>query len=309
MYHHFTRDRRVALAALLRAGYSQNKAAEEIGMDQSAVSRELRRNPLPDGSYHATHADVVARARRKHAKQHYRKIECDAALAERIERKLHPLISPEVVAHDESVSHTTIYAWIERSRHDLRSRLPQRGRKRRRYGSKRAVKQGWTREVHSIDERPVSAESRSRLGHFEGDTMRGKHGAILPHVERKSRFTIAALVPNEEADTAYQHTKHLKPYAPRSITYDRGSSFALWRMVEQALHTRVFFAHARHPWERGTCENTIGRLRRMYPKRFDFSTITQREVNATVRLMNHTKRKCLGWRTPCAVFGKCCTSG
>lgn len=309
MYHQFTRDRRVALAALLRAGYSQNRAANEIGMSQSAVSRELQRNPLPDGSYHAPHADCLARARRKSSKQRYRKIENDAELAERIAGRLHPLVSPEAVAHDESVSHTTIYAWIERSRPELYILLPQRGRKRRRYGSKRAVKQGWTREVRPIDERPVSVEHRSRIGHFEGDTMRGKHGAILPHVERKSRFTVARLVPNEEADTAYEHTKGLKEYAPRSITYDRGSSFALWRMIERALRTRVFFAHARHPWERGTCENTIGRLRRVYPKRFDFSTITQREVDATVRLMNHTKRKCLGWRTPCEVFGKCCTSG
>lgn len=308
MYHQCTRDQRVALAALLRAGYSQNRAAEEVGVHQSTVSRELKRNLLTDGSYHATHADCAARARRRHAKRQYRRIENDAELAQRIERRLHPLVSPEVIAHDEPVSRTTIYAWIERSRQDLRMRLPQRGRKRRRYGSKRAVKQGWTREVRPIDERPVSAEHRSRLGHFEGDTMRGRNGSLLPHVERKSRFTVAALVPNEEADTAYEHAKQLKEYAPRSITYDRGSSFALWRMIEHALGTAVFFAHARHPWERGTCENTIGRLRRVYPKRFDFSTITQREVNATVRLMNHTKRKCLGWRTPCEVFGRCCTS-
>lgn len=308
MYHQFTRDQRVALAALLRAGYSQNRAAGEIGIDQSAVSRELKRNPLPNGSYHATHADCAARARRILAKWRYRKIENDAELLGRIEKQLHPLVSPEVIAHDEPVSHTTIYAWIERSRQDLRAHLPQRGRKRRRYGSKRAVKQGWTRDVRPIDERPASAEHRSRLGHFEGDTMRGKHGALLPHVERKSRFTVAALVPNEEAGTAYEHAKNLKGYAPKSITYDRGSSFALWRMIERALGVVVFFAHARHPWERGTCENTIGRLRRVYPKRFDFSTITQREVDVTVRLMNHTKRKCLGWRTPCEVFGRCCTS-
>ncbi len=309
MYTHSRRDQRVALAALLRAGYSQRAVGRELGIDQSTVSRELKRNAYDDGSYHASHADVLARERRKNSKRAYRSIENDPALSSRIEQRLHPLVSPEVIAHDEVVSAQTIYAWVYRSRHDLLPRLPQRGRRRRRYGSKRASKQGWTQCVHPIDDRPVSADRRSRVGHFEGDTVRGRNGALLTLTDRKSRFEVAVKVPGEWCDPVHAAIKERKSVlSARSFTFDRGSCFSLWQMIEKDTGAPVFFAHPRAPWERGTNENTNGRLRRVYRKRFDFGTVTQRDIDHIVRLMNHTKRKCLNWRTPCEVFGKCCTS-
>lgn len=309
MYHHLTRDQRVALAALLRAGYSQRNAAYELGVDQSSVSRELRRNPNGDDSYHAASADVLARVRRKNAKVAYRKIENNAALATRIAARLHPLVSPEVIAHDECVSHETIYAWISRSRPDLKVLLPQRGKKRRRYGSKREAKQGWTRDVRSIEARPVGAAHRSRVGHFEGDTVHGTNGALLTLTDRKSRFEVAAKVSYGGCDPVYaalaQRRNNLHA---RSFTFDRGSEFSLWRMIEEYTGARVYFAHPHAPWQRGTNENSNQRLRRVFPKKFNFATVTQRDVNAAVWIMNHTKRKCLNWRTPCRMFGRCCTS-
>jgi len=309
MYIHIRRDQRVALAALLRAGYSHRAVGRELGISQSTVSRELARNANDDGSYHAAHADVLARERRKNSKLEYRTIENDAALTARIERRMHPLVSPEVIAHDEPISVQTIYAWVYRSRHDLLPRLPQRGRRRRRYGSKRASKQGWTKHVHPIDQRPVSANHRSRIGHFEGDTVRGRNGALLTLTDRKSRFEVAVKVSGEWCDPVHAAiTERTAFLHARSFTFDRGSCFSLWQMIEKDTKAKVFFAHPRAPWERGTNENSNGRLRRVFRKRFDFGTVTQRDIDATVALMNHTKRKCLNWRTPCEVFGKCCTS-
>ena len=310
MYTHSTRDRRVALAALIRAGYSQRQAARELEMNQSSVSRELSRNAYTGNQYHAAHADVLARERRKHSKVAYRKIENDSILSARLETRLHPLISPEVIVHDEDVSIEAIYAWIYRSRRDLKTRLPRRGKKRRRYGSKREQKQGWTRDVRSIEDRPASAENRSRTGHFEGDTIRGKHGALLTLTDRKSRFEVAVKVPGEYCDPVHAAiARRQKKLRARSFTFDRGSCFSLWRMIENDTNARVYFAHPHAPWERGSNENANGRLRRVFPKRCNFGIITQRDVDRAVWLMNHTKRKCLNWRTPCNVFGKCCTSG
>lgn len=309
MYHHLTRDTRVALAALLRAGYSQSGAARELGISQSSVSRELGRNLFSDGSYHAAHAQRLARERRQQAKVAYRKIENDSALERRIRTRLHPLVSPEVIAHDENVSHETIYAWLYRSRPDLARLLPQRGKRRRRYGSKRTINQGWTRHVRPIELRPRDAERRSHTGHFEGDTIRGRHGVLLTLTDRKSRFEVAVKIA-QRCDAVHAALVHRKARLhAHSFTFDRGSEFALWQMIEQDTGAAVYFAHPRSPWERGTNENANGRLRRVFPKRFDFGTITQRDVNAVVRVMNHTKRKCLDWRTPCEVFGRCCASG
>ncbi len=310
MYHHITQDQRTALAALLRAGYSQHGAAEELGMNQSSISREMHRNSRGGVEYRAVRANAHAVERRAASKRAYRKIEHDAALAGRIESRLHPLISPEVVAHDEAVCHETIYAWIYRSRPDLKAKLPQRGKKRRRYGSKREQKQGWTRDVRSIGQRTAGAGHRSRIGHFEGDTVRGKNGALLTLTDRKSRFEEAVKISYEGCDpvhAALAERKH--ELNARSFTFDRGSCFALWRMIEYTMEAKVFFADPHAPWQRGTNENSNGRIRRVFPKGFDFATITQEDVDRVVWIMNHTKRKCLNWRTPCEVFRGRCTSG
>jgi IS30 family transposase len=79
-------------------------------------------------------------------------------------------------------------------------------------------------------------------------------------------------------------------------------------MIEAATGARVYFARAHSPWERGTNDNANGRLRRAFPKGFDFAKVDQNDVDGVVWTMSHTPRKCLGWRTPCAVYGRCCTS-
>jgi IS30 family transposase len=220
-----------------------------------------------------------------------------------IAKQLHPLVSPEVVAYRTGIHHQTIYSWLYRERQDLLLLLPQRGRKRRRYGLKRTKKQGWTRLVKSIHDRPESALS------WEGDTVKGStESQLLTHVERHSLYTRADLIPNGTADVVHATLKS-KPLAG-SITYDRGSEFALWQMIERDTGANIFFADAHAPWQRGKNENTNGRLRRVFPKRFNFDTITKKQLDTVVYLMNHTERKSLGFRTPCFVYGRgCCNSG
>jgi len=107
-------------------------------------------------------------------------------------------------------------------------------------------------------------------------------------------------LPNGGADAVHAVLK--KKPLDGNIVYDRGSEFALWRMIERDLGVEVFFADPHHPWQRGKNENTNGRLRRVFPKGFDFDTITNRQLQKVVHKMNHTPRKSLGWRTPAEVY-------
>ena len=275
MHTHLKRDQRVALAALKKLGMSHRHIAQELGIHHTTVGRELKRNSEA-GSYHVAHARVLARERRRSLKQKYRKIESDPVLAARVEHLLHPLVSPEVVAHEVGIVHETIYAWIDRSRPDLKARLPYHGKKRHRYGGKRTQKQGWTKHVRNIAERPEEGSG------WEGDTVKGSTSAqLLTHVERKSLFTVVDLIPNGTADAVHAVLKkHQKING--IVTYDRGSEFALWQFIERDTDATVYFANAYHPWERGKNENTNGRLRRVFPKGFNFSTMKQGDIDCVV---------------------------
>jgi IS30 family transposase len=302
MHTHLNRERRTALAALHHAGHTNADIARELGIHRSTVGRELKKNTRARGTYHAWHADVLARKRRQESKKDARLLENNQHLAGLVEALLDPLVSPEVIAHEVGIVHETIYAWLYRARPDLLARLPQRGRKRRLYGSKRSQKQGWTKNIRSIEYRPEA------LSGWEGDTIKGStRSRVLTHVERESLYLVADKMTDGTADSVHATLKaHQK--VSGVVTYDRGSEFALWQFIERDTDATVYFAHAHHPQERGKNENTNGRLRRVFPKKTNFDTITKRQLDDVVGLMNHTPRKSLSWQTPCAVFKRCCVS-
>lgn len=307
MYHHINRDQRAVIAALRRCGERNTEIARVLGVHRATVGREVNRNG--GEAYTVFLAQRRVRQRRMRAKQATRIIESDSGVAIFIETLLRRTLSPEQIAHtSREASHSTIYAWIRRSRPDLRSCLRRRGKKRRRYGT-RGVPTRYQAAKRPLAERPRIVAERSRIGDWEGDTARGKEkSALLVYAERKSRYVVARALPRATADTVQHETARLlAPFPSYTITDDNGSEFALHRLIEQHTNALVYFARAGHPEERGTCENTIGLIREFFPKKTDFATLSSRQVSEALWLINHRPRKCLSWQTPCRVFGYCCT--
>lgn len=322
---HLTQEDRFRIEALLSEGYAYRAIARTLGIDVSVISREIARNQSPDGRYCAAKAQKKSNERRINSKHNARKIENDETLAATIKVAMtgdDPVRgdwSPEVIANTilrNRVSHTTIYAWLKRSRRDLIHLLPQQGHRRIKYGAKTARAKARALTMPSIDLRPLAVESRCEIGHYEGDTMVVKNGRIHTLVERKSRFVIADLIrvlgvglAMQVSESAISKLRPLPPTHRKTITYDRGSEFAWWDETEKHLPgMRVYFAHPYHPWERGTNERTNGLLRRYFPKRRYSGSITHDDVTVAVKRLNHRPRKILHWRTPCDVFGQCCSS-
>ena len=84
----------------------------------------------------------------------------------------------------------------------------------------------------------------------------------------------------------------------KTITFDQGSEFASFDNIEHYSKCRVFYAHARSPWLRGSNENTNKRLRRYLPKEANIREIEQDCLDEIASQFNHTPRKCLGFLTP-----------
>ena len=158
-----------------------------------------------------------------------------------------------------------------------------------------------------ISERPAIAAEKSRIGDWEGDTVigRGQKGAILTHVDRKSKYTKLAILPDKSSASVQSACDaSLLPIAHKieTITYDNGKEFAGHAKIAATLEAQIYFAKPYHSWERGLNEHTNGLLRQYFPKGSDFSTLTSAEVQRVEDKLNSRPRKALGYKTPSEVF-------
>ena len=128
---------------------------------------------------------------------------------------------------------------------------------------------------------------------------------MLTLTERKSRFTLLGKVAQRTAQ-AVQNQIHrlLLPVADKvhTLTSDHGKEFASHEQIAEMLQLEFYFAHPYAAWERGTNENTNGLLRQYFPKKHDFQSVSNKEIEQAMSRLNFRPRKSLRFKTPFEVF-------
>ena len=299
------------IARMLRAGYSGSEIARTITKDPSAVNRHIKQFGGKD------RYDIREVRRTKHYKrilamQSTRIL--TGSLLQKVIRLLKRHLSPEQIAGVlKTVSASCIYRYIEERAPHLKIYLrSQKGKYRRRRGTKEREYQRELVKKRRIDERPRVIESRRRMGDFEGDTVLGKDKRVrmVTYVDRRSGYLIAFLLPKMNAQLLTELTcryfKRIMRKKKKTITFDNGIEFSDWERLEKKTGMTVYFAYPYHSWERGTNENTNGLLRQYFPKDLDFNLVTPKELAHVVRKLNDRPRKRLNWKSPRSVFMGVC---
>jgi IS30 family transposase len=178
-------------------------------------------------------------------------------------------------------------------------------RRRKRYGAYDS--RGRLAGKRHISERPLSAELRSEIGHWEIDTVIGKgdQHCLLTTVERKTGYVVIGKLRARTKEHTNRRTLRLMRRHPqrfKTFTADNGTEFHDYAAIERATGTRFYFATPHHSWERGTNENTNGLIRQYIPKGTSMAKITQHRCNAIARALNNRPRKRLGFKTPQECF-------
>lgn len=315
-YLHLSSHERDLVAVLRSRGQSLRQIARVLGRHPGTISRELRRNapPIYTGYYLAHKAQQRAETRNRRA--HQRPRLKSARVRHYVARRLRAGWSPELIAGrwtrrhpDCAISHEAIYQWVYAEARPLVPCLVRAHRSRRYRGYVR----GKHRRVHipsrvSIQQRPAVVGRRRQVGHWETDTMisRASAAALQITVERTARYTRLAALPRKGArEMRVALTRRLSQYPRglrRSLTYDNGSENTEHVQTNRVLGSRSYFCEPFHSWERGTVENTIGLVRRFFPKRTDLAQVSKAQVQSVERWLNHRPRKCLGFQTPAEVF-------
>lgn len=303
------------IARMLRAGYSFSEIARTIGKDQSSLSRHVREYGGRD-AYDIREVRRRKRMKRISAMESIRVIR--GSILRFMKRQLVLHKSPEQIAgilkkRGGIIASSTIYRYIkERAPHLNQFLRSQKGKYRRRRGTKKREKQREEAKKCRIDERPKIVERRGRIGDFEGDTLMGrdKRVRIVSFVDRRTGYLIAFLLPKMNAELltrlAIKYSRKIPKKKRKTLTLDNGTEFSDWERFRKKSGMKIYFAYPYHFWERGSNENTNGLLRQYFPKTMDFNLITPEELAHIVRRLNNRERKRLGFESPRRVFWKKC---
>jgi len=313
-YKRVTLKERVIIETLLQENKSKSYIAKKLNRSRSTITREV--NKLGD-NYDAQLADWCAKDFFLN-KRNRDKINTYKKLKIFVYRGLLKGWSPDQISGKikleypnnpiMTISYEAIYTHIYSHRQARLNRklialLPYHKTQRRRANknSKRGVK---IKNQISIDDRPKHIETREEIGHWEGDLIigKGQKSAIGTLVERKARFTIIVKLKNRKSATVrkkfVQEFNQIKTLFKKTLTYDNGTEMAQHKELTKQTGMVIYFAHPYSSWERGTNENTNGLIRRFFPKKTDFNTVTEKELKKAQNALNNRPRKVLGYKTP-----------
>lgn len=310
-------EEREEISRGLAAGQPFRAIAAGLGRSPSTISREVASNG-GRRRYRAASADQNAWARATRPKPC--KLATNPVLAGIVAAKLQRRWSPQQIAGwlkltypddpEMHVSHESIYRTLfVQSRGALRKELTaylRTGRVIRRvHGVRLPDGRGGRPGIVNISERPAEAEDRAVPGHWEGDLVFGRQmSPVATLVERSTRYLLLVGLPGGShkadavADALAAAVAHLPAQLAKSLTWDQGHEMAEHKRFTHETGIQVYFCDPKSPWQRGSNENTNGLLRQYLPRRLDFKTLTQADLDAIALELNDRPRQTLGFKTP-----------
>ncbi|QWZ10063.1 IS30 family transposase [Nocardioides panacis] len=301
----------------LAAGRSVRAISVSVGRSPSTVSREVNTNG-GRRRYRAARADLAAWSRATRPKPC--KLADNPTLRAIVEEKLARRWSPQQIdgwlkltypkRPEMQVSHESIYRTLYvQSRGALRKELTRYLRTgrviRRPKGVRLPDGRGGRPNTLHISQRPAEVSDRAVPGHWEGDLVFGKNmSPVATLVERKTRFLMLIGLPRGDhradavADALAAAITTLPTQLAKSLTWDLGHEMAQHQRFTVQTGVQVYFCDPKSPWQRGSNENTNGLLRQYLPRRLDFRTLTQADLDAIARELNERPRQTLDFKTP-----------
>ncbi len=310
-YTQITAEERYALSLLRKQGHTPAEMARILGRHPSTISRELRRTVwrCTGRGYVASRAQSYTNERRRRSR---RNSQFSAAEWARVDAVLREDYSPAQVVGWFArfdiliISHETIYRHIwqdKKAGGTLHVHLRRANtRIRKRYGAYDS--RGRLAGKRHISARPAGATNRSRIGHWEVDTVLGDSQAgacIVTLVERKTGDVVIGNLARRTAATLNARLEALvrrQPRTVRTITADNGTEFHSYNAVEARVPLKCYFATPHHSWERGSNENMNGLIRQYLPKRHSMQRVTQADCDRIADTLNARPRKRHDWKTP-----------
>lgn len=317
-HQHLSLHEREQLAIFKAKGLSFREIAKVLGRHHSTLSREWNSKAQYGKRYTPCKAQIKAEkiAKLQRTKAPLKNPQVFLYVRQKLRDQKW---SPEQIAGrlpidhpSESIHFETIYRYIYNSRKTWGMKLWRyltRHRKRRLKKNGRKVKSIKYLRALPLVERPLEAEDRQIVGHWETDNLGGKISdkkTVSGNVERKSRYAKLSLLSSKSSASKMKSIKILVRQYPKEIrktlTIDNGPENAKHQVLKKTFTDGVYSCQPYHSWEKGSVENMFGRVRRFIPKGTSLDKVDKKTIRVIEHWLNNTPRKCLDYKTPSEIM-------
>ena len=290
MYHQLISEQRSQIFALLQKKTARKEIADIVGISQSTLSREIKRNSTPSGKYIWTKAHDMAMQRRKNTVT-------NAKLSDELVWRIKEYITNEQWSPRQisgylrmneriKVSHQSIYNIIHK---DSTGKLAEHTRHKMKYRHRPKGRHLPIKDRLSIHERSKEVDGK-RFGDFEMDLIVAPaQNAILTLVEKSTNMLFMQKLPfGKQSKPLAKAVRKLLPY----------------KDITKYLGVPVYFADPYCSWQKGAVENANKLIRQYIPKKDSFDNYTDKRIMSIQKKLNERPREKLNFSTPKCKFFK-----
>lgn len=337
-YRHLTKDDRVKIETLVnivdekgRRLYSNQYIADQVGVDKSTISRELKNRikskisvmtgKVKNKPYNAIDAQNDYKFKRAMSKAEY-KLEKYPKMKKFIEDKiLNDKWAPDVIVgymkkHNyfkrdgfSSITMQTIYNAIRYNIINVKIDDMRRMKYNPKYEYKEEKEVKESKRDYTIEKRDKEIDKRLVFGHFELDTVLGKregvHECLMTITERKTRYEMIFKLSSKSADEVVHKFNQIKDFMKKNfdkvfktITTDNGTEFSEFKEIIKNTKAKIYFCHPYCSGEKGSNERNNEIIRYFIPKGTLIENYSCDDINNIVNWMNNYPRKILDYKTP-----------
>lgn len=304
MWKHLKKEDRKEIEYYLSKWYSHRKIWKIMKIDNSVISREIKRNSV-DWKYQWDKASVKSYQRRYYVNKQSSKIIMNMDLREYIEKYIKLGYKPDSISwkwnkeekerYNLSITTKTIYNYIENKDNGLGYIL-----------CKKKYKQRWSSNAKkeiipyktSIHDRPKHIDIRKYVWDFEGDLICSKkwdRTSLLTLYDRKSRLGIIRRIGNKQPEWVKNEIVRLnKKYNMKSITFDNWLEFRNHYKLH-CMGIKTYFCDTYSSWQKWGVENFNKMVRAFLPKWTILRDVSDEAIESIMNFINSIPRKSLNY--------------
>ncbi|NRA73381.1 MAG: IS30 family transposase [Rickettsiales bacterium] len=308
---HLNIQERYQIKEMLYQAKTITEIAQLLNRSKGTISMEISRNS-DAGVYMPCVAQTKYKSRLHKSEQS--KIERNPELQEYIARcMIDHKWSPNAIAgrmklegFSETVSTEAIYQYVYTSpiarKLKLYTYLPQRRMSRQTRGER--IPRKIIPDRISIHKREAIANEKVELDHFEADLTfhkgnRSKNiGVMVDKLSQKVMLVLNGCKRSLTVTTGFLSKMNSIPTQLRkTLTMDNGKEF-VGHVAYRFMGFDTFFCDPYHPRQKALVEKINSMIHRIFPKKIDINTATQKTLDGIADILNNMPRKIFGYKTP-----------